>query len=69
MTEHTEAVLEIAQQLEYERWLKTPKNIHTNDGRMERWLNDGSIEVFKRNWRGKVVLTEVIPPSTSPDEK
>ena len=65
MTEHTEAIRKIQEQLIHQAWLKTPKLIHANGGQVEKWLNDGSVEIYKRNWRGKYKLIEVINYETN----
>lgn len=60
MTEYTEAIRKIQEQLNHQAWLKTPKLIHANGGKVEKWLNDGSVEIYRKNWRGKYKLAEVI---------
>ena len=60
MTEYTEAIRKIQEQLNHQAWLKTPKRRHSNGGKVEKWLNDGSVEIYRKNWRGQYKLAEVI---------
>ncbi len=57
MTEHTDKVDKAREKIREEEWLKTPKALHANGGKLEVWLNDGTIEIYKKKF-GKFRLIE-----------
>ena len=57
MTEHTDKVDKARERIKKEEGLKTPKALHANGGKLEVWLNDGTIEIYKKKF-GKLRLIE-----------
>ena len=57
MTEFKDAVEKQRERIREEERLKTPKALHANGGKLEVWLNDGTIEIYKKRF-GKLRLID-----------
>lgn len=69
MTEHTDKVDKARERIREEEWLKTSKALHANGGKLEVWLNDGTIEIYKKRFGKFRLIDKKRPPQTSPNER